>query len=469
MRPHANPLTHRAGRCSVLGLALASILLVAAPGSASDADRQVLRDRLEFQYVSNISSSTAPLLDTAAIYGGTESGAFWTNGSMANLQTMVRALLRDPANGGDDALQHYARLILNVTPDARKVRVVMFDDVTSTITGGTNGWGGCIQPNGTAWPCATFTGSSTHVGLMWLGPANFTGARRFGTFLHELTHTQDRTDGRAHQFTVGNTNFRYGSDGTHFDVEMIPNLAMTYKEGLANAVRLLYDHRSATRYFRVFSTNDYLWVERNGPPAGSQINPDAWLYQNILAAGGSEATLPPGFPNNRLTAGNYAPFRFRDLPAKFILHNEYVLAMIISNYADHVSADRIFRGVADVNSALFGASGSGIAILFESLCASGLPRGETPASLLAAATSTSDPRPYLIPLAYADYFTNYSTSSAAEFAQLFENQLPDEWIRLYWEGAQGTVRTAVQGPSRETPTVGHLTDIALALNVREQR
>lgn len=448
--------------------ALALMIGSISPALANDADRQVLRDRLEFQYVTNVASNTAPLLDTAAIYGGTESGAFWTNGSMANLQTMVRALLRDRANGGDDRLQHIARLILDVTPDNRKVRVVMFDDVTAPLTGGTNSWGGCIQSNGTAWPCATFTDSATHVGLMWLGPANFTGPRRFGTFVHELTHTQDRSDGRAHQFTVGGTNYRYGSDGRHFDVELIPNLAMTYKEGLANAVRLLYDHRSARRYFKVFAANDYLWVERNGPPAGSRINQDAWLYRNILAAGGTEATLPPGFPSNRLTRSNYAPFRFRDLPAKYIIHNEYVLAMIISRYADHVSADRIFNGVADVNAALFGASGSGIAILFESLCSSGLPAGRTIDDIAAARVNVSDPQPYLIPLAYVDYFTNYSTSSAAEFAQLFENQLPDAWIQLYWEGVREIVRGAVPGPNAEQPTPGHLTDIAIALNVTSQ-
>jgi hypothetical protein len=53
------------------------------------------------------------------------------------------------------------------------------------------------------------------------------------------------------------------------------------------------------------------------------------------------------------------------------------------------------------------------------------------------------PKPYLIPLAYADYFTAYRSQSKDDYKSIFENMLPQEWVDLYWDGYKDAVRSAV--------------------------
>jgi len=310
---------------------------------------------------------------------------------------------------------------------------------------------------------------------MWLGAHYFSsgmsGTRlsrsRLSTFLHELVHTQDQTDGRAHYFTVGNRNYRYGSDGDHYNTELVPNLAMTYKEGISNAIRLLYDAAAENRYFRIFSINDFLWVEKNEPPAGSNISPDAWLYTRLTRMGIAEDTVPAAL-RTRLASDlltNYAAYRFHRLPPEFLVHNEYVLAVIISKYLQHVTYERFFSAITQVNQALFQASGSGVAVLYEALCTSGLPVGVTASDISSA--SYPGRKTYFLPLAYADYFTGYRTTTKDQFKALFENALPNNWIDGYWDGARETVRAAV--PSYTTggraPQQGDFTSIATALGI----
>ena len=79
---------------------------------------------------------------------------------------------------------------------------------------------------------------------MTLGQAAFNGGTAgsaTGTFIHELVRTQDRSDRREHMFTISRSSHSYGADGTHYDVEAVPNLAATYQEGIANAVMMTVD------------------------------------------------------------------------------------------------------------------------------------------------------------------------------------------------------------------------------------
>lgn len=460
----------------LLALAAGS-LLPSNPAMANNADRQVLRDRLEFHYVANGNTTPRPaaeILNNSQIHGGTESGNFWSNASVAGLQGIVRALLRDNSNGGNDMLQYYVRRVVEINPGARKIKVVLFDDVSQTLNRSQtrSNWGGCIKSNGRAWPCATHYPSGTFGGAMWLGAHYFRTAStsKMGTFLHETMHTQDRTDGRAHLFTVGGRSYRYGSDQSHYGVELVPNRAMTYKEGIANALRLRYDNRSEQRYFELFASNDFLWVERGGPPAGSGVSADAWLHSQLTAAGVSPDTVPADL-RARLTpnlVNNYDAYRFHRLPPRFVLHNEYVLAMIMDKYMDHVDPSRFFSGLSQVNDALFRVSGSGIAVLFEALCNAGLPTGSSLAEV--SGSSVTSEHGYVLPLAYADYFTGFRSANKAEFASLFENLLPDGWINLYWDTHRTTARGAVTAPSAaHRAQRSELTDIAIALGLRQSR
>lgn len=446
---------------------------------ASEEDRRVLQERLEFWYVADGTATPRPapqVLDNEAIATGTESGDFWNNSGIGGLHGLVRSLLRASDNGGDDQLQHYVRQTIDITPGNGRVRVVLFDDVAQPMSPAATvraNWGGCPQPNGYMWPCAThYDPDNAHTGAMWLGAHYFstTNRSKLGTFLHELIHTQDRTDGRPHLFTVGNTNYRYGADGRHYGVELVPNRAMTYKEGIANAIRLMYDGAASQRYMDLVANNDFLWVEKATPPAGSGIHPDAWLHGQLTAAGVSPDPVPEAL-RNRLRddlVNNYDAYRIHSLPPRFVVHNEYILALIISAYTNYVDPVRFFNGLQSTNNALFRASGSGLAVLFETLCTAGLPDGTTLTDV--ARASYAGQQSHMLPLAYADYFTGFRTTSKAEFETLFENLLPQGWIDLYWDIHRPTARGAVTAPSAShAASRDDLTSLAMALGLNQSR
>ena len=122
-------------RDTVQGLLI--VMLLAAfvmPAGASDADRNVLRQRLEFHYVPNPNQdppTSNVQLDNSAIANGTETGAFWSNRSLGRLHTLVRALLQSASSGGDDTLQYYAVQITEIR--RKKVIVMLLDDVNHVL------------------------------------------------------------------------------------------------------------------------------------------------------------------------------------------------------------------------------------------------------------------------------------------------------------------------------------------------
>lgn len=455
-------------------IALLVLFLAVSWHSPAQAN-QVLRDRLEFWYIADGTQTPRPApqtLNNEQISQGTENGAFWNNAQVSGLQALVRSLLRPSNNGGDAQLQYIASRIISITPGSGKVRVVLFDDASQPMSPAAtvrSNWGGCPKPNGSMWPCARhYSAQRSIVGAIWLGANYFASTNRskLGTFLHELTHTQDATDGRPHLFTVGNRTYRYGADGTHYGVELIPNRAMTYKEGIANAIRLLYDNGRRARYFGLVANNDFLWVERTEPPANSGIHPDAWLHRQLTQAGISPDTVPADLLSRlrRELRDNYVAYRIHNLPPRFVLHNEYVLALIIAEYLDYVDPQRFFTGLRDVNDALYQASGSGIAVLFESLSNAGLPQGTTLEDVSRA--SYAGQQSHMLPLAFADYFTGFRTNSKQEFAALFESMLSQQWLDLYWDVHRQTARSAVTGASAGHPASREdLITLAMALGL----
>jgi len=473
-----NTLIHALVRLLAITLVL-SALSWADTARASAENRQVLRDRIDFWYVADGRTTPRPapeILDNGDIATGTETGAFWSNARISGLHGLVRSLLRDPGNGGDELLQQFVRQTIDITPGTGKVRVVMFDDVTQAMQPRATvraNWGGCPQPNGSMWPCATRYGPErTPIGAMWLGANYFatTNQSKLSTFLHELMHTQDGTDGRAHLFTVGSRTYRYGADGTHYSTELVPNRAMTYKEGIANAIRLMYHGSASRRYLDLVANNDFLWVERTEPPAGSGIHPDAWLHRQLTAAGVTPDTVPADLLSRLRSelVDNCDAYRIHHLPPRFVLHNEYILALIVSEYTRYVDPIRFFNGIRETNDALFQASGSGLAVLFDVLCHAGLPDGTTLADVSRA--SYAGQQSHMLPLAYADYFTGFRTTSKSEFAELFENLLPQGWINLYWDVHRDTARTAVQAPSAaHAARDNDLTALAMALGLNQSR
>ncbi|MCB0374605.1 MAG: hypothetical protein KDD04_01670 [Sinomicrobium sp.] len=474
-------------------LTLALVILYTVSSYADEyTDRTTLRDKLEFRYVANPSATTYVTLDNTQIFSGTETGAFWTNSNMRRAQELVRALLRDNQNGGDATVQHYAARMIGVLN--KTVRVYLYDDIAALTSAASTNWRMCLDnpsaANPKVWPCANNQSlvddrnqeyarcmgqtvparlDGTYAGYMHLGAHHMNSkglSWTKGTFIHELVHTQDRSDMRLHLFWVNGANYMYGRDRTHYDIEAVPNMAMTYKEGIANTITLLYNGGRANFYFDWFSRNGNLMVEKNPNPQGTgagtgrcvvAVNPsaDAWLYNQIRTSGATEVGTAQG--------GTYGLFRVRDLEPKFIVHNEFILSLIFSEYTRHISFNKFMQALGASNSQLWRVSASGVAILFENMCRVGLPDGVSVDDL--NRMSVAGPQKYFLPLAYADYFTGYRATSKNQFKAIFENMLPQAWVDAYWDNARQTVRTAVPMPA--TPQWSNLTDIAIALGITQ--
>ncbi len=482
-----------------------SLLVTLASGDVyAQTDRDVLRGLLKIYYVDqpdNADESYRPgLLDNGAAANGTEAGPFWTNPAMHGAQDLVRRLLRDQAGGGDAALQLYVARIVQILN--KPVKVNLLDDTRGPITDvAWARWGACRAGGGWAWPCASNMSLTdddaaacaarlhqpaparhdlTWAGSIALGETYMDSAASpvtaLSTFVHELVHTQDYADWRGHLFWINGRTYRYGADDVHYSTEAVPDLAMTYKEGLANGFRLLYDGARTQEMFEWFATNGELLVEKNFTAEGSgpgavgchdagQPSPDNWLYNQLSRLGVHEARSPLEV---RDAAGNlqtvYAVYHVRDLPPRFVAHNEYILAMIIQQYVTHAGVRPFMTALASTNQRLLRVSGSGIATLIDFMSRVGLPEGATAASV----ATRSGPKPYLLPLAYVDYFTGYRAATTTQFKAFFENMgFMDDWINLYWDGERQKVLAAVPPPPGHPMTMEDLTSIAMALGVTQ--
>jgi hypothetical protein len=473
-------------------LAAAALLASASTAFAVDADRQYLRDKISFRYVDqpNNVAQAPEVLDNIGIFQGTESGGFWSSNSVPRLKGVVRALLKESGKGGDGNLQYVAARILKVLD--KPVIIILINDKGPALTAAAfRQWDACDDGSGNAWPCASNMATSDDAraecarslgravparrdawaGQMSLGETSFAGDLGWATstFIHELVHTQDRSDGRAHMFWVSGQSYRYGADGTHYHVEAVPNLAMTYKEGIANTMRLVVNEARRQEMFRWFANNDVVLVEQALVPPGTgpgalpctavtAPSADVWLYQQLKAAGAHEVTANPN-PNP-----GYAAFKIRDIPPRFIVHNEYILALTFSEYARHLGLAKFMAALKTNDATLFRVSTSPVAQLYNTLCFAGL-NGRPLASVVGV--NEAGPKPYLIPLAYADYFTGYKAQSKADFAAIFEGMLRQEWVDLYWDGYKDNVRSTVPIDATHQPKFENLTDISIALGVNQ--
>ena len=190
-------------------------------------------------------------------------------------------------------------------------------------------------------------------------------------------------------------------------------------------------------------------------------SPDVWLYNQLQRAGAHELTPSSGGG----PAGTaYAYYRIRDLPARFIVHDEYILALTFSEYARHMGLTRFLAALQANDATLFRVSTSPVAQLYNTLCTAGL-NGRPLSSV--TGVNEAGPKPYLLPLAYADYFTGYNAHTKADYASIFENMLRPEWVDLYWDGYKDEVRAAVPIGGTRKLDFGDLTTIAITLGVNQ--
>jgi len=456
------------------GFLLLIILLFVLPSqrgicqmTALESDVQILTDLLDIFYVSNPNDPTVQpiLLGNKEISNGIEKGEFWVNGSIKNAQELVRSLLRDGTCGGDQPLQMYAAKIVKLTN--KPVQIWLYDDTNGPLNAvAMQLYNPCPDMAFYIWPCANNTSEDPlWAGYMHLGAKNMD---TFGlkwtksTFLHELVHTQDQSDLRGHLFYVAGKDWSYGEDedhylikdGGHYLVEAVPNLAMTYKEGIANTFSHLYNAEEAARSFNWFANNDYLVIEMVGSGGTGAIAPDAaFLYDKIKLSAG------PGLQLSDPAFSSYRAYKIRDLPPEFLVHNEQILALIFSEFVKYQGLSTFLQALQRSNNELLGLCASGVAVLFKRMCEE------------SAQTNRNTGKIDLLPLAYADYFTAYRSGENKElFSRFFEGMLPNQLIESYWYGkARAAVRAAAPITSSHKPRKEDLLKIALALGITPNR
>ena len=138
------------------------------------------------------------------------------------------------------------------------------------------------------------------------------------------------------------------------------------------------------------------------------------------------------------------------------------LALTFSEYARHMGLTRFMDALRANDATLFRVSTSPVAQLYNTLCFAGL-NGRSLQSVVGV--NEAGPKPYLIPLAYADYFTGYKSKTKADYASIFEDMLRPEWLDLYWDGYKDEVRAAVPIGGSKKMEFGDLTTIAITLGV----
>ena len=161
--------------------------------------------------------------------------------------------------------------------------------------------------------------------------------------------------------------------------------------------------------------------------------------------------------------GEYAKYRIQDLPPKYLVHNEMILAMILYSYIDHISFSRFIYQLRAANKKLYrNKDASGIGELFHAMCKSGLASNESLQGMLDAGMTPEGPKPYMLPVAYVDYFTGYRIQSVEEFAEVFENHNQmKKWVELYWM-ERDNIRYEIDP---ENLQAGDLTTIATILQI----
>jgi len=391
----------------------------------------------------------------------------------------LKQLFKPVSSGGMPDLQRYTASIIRF--NNKIVNMYFFNDFNRPMSqAAERTYGFCASSSNSVWPCARhyLNGriADTVSGAIYLGEEYFrqsgiAAGRR--TFLHELYHTQDPTDRREHIWYVRSLrqSFSYGSDNIHFIDELIPNITATYKEAIANSFTYIYSRAERTAAINWFAGNEGVIVEKNRP---SHIPANVWLYSLI------SSTNPPGNgtvmsspPADQSVATNYRLYRIADLSSKFIIHNENIMGIIAAEYSRKVGYLKYIQALRQTNgdvsvSTPRGSEISPFAKLIENFCEKALPAGLTVQDVTAVSRAAM---PYLYPLALVDYFTYYRTQSEAEFRALFEGQLPEVWVDLYWtagrlltrEAAPFTMRNGV--PSGVQRTEQHITAIADALHV----
>jgi hypothetical protein len=417
-----------------------TILLALALAVAASADQAYIRTKLRVFYVPNPNVATGEVVITPVEYlAGT------ANADMKNLAEnepfrMLLDWLFGPASNSSQALalQGVVDQLLHLT--GKPIAIYLVNDRNQQPTDGPsrNRWGinlsgGYTWPAGKSFGAQSFDATGTREasffgGSFTMGNWHLTQNGQFlrnghpnadeicATFCHELTHTEDLADWRTHM--PGLQNIYGGTQGGHSFHVAIPNYQAAYLEGIANfsAFRFTTFASNAgaldvSKTIKWFMTNGDLRVEKN-----SQFGT---LYQDIVAAGVQ--------PYTNVGTGNvYGVWHLFDVPAKFRMHDELLVALILHCYAKSVGYRTTMGALAGANLTNYRVSTLPMANLVETL----------------SATATGQTK--YLPFALVDYFTSFTAATPQAFKDAIEGALTANLIKLIDE-YYASVRAGVKG------------------------
>ena len=425
------------------------------------AARTYIRSKLRFFYVANPNADAARSIVTINSNETDERNVFAGNAAMNPMKVFLKALLNDPAHGGDEIFQTAFKEILKIRD--KLIDVNMYNDAVPFNNHAQTTFVNCVDNANYEWPCASNAPSLGASGTIHIGQHFFTSQSSINAkfvILHELTHTQDMSQFSIHPFYVNGKLYRYGLDDQHQYHEVVPSMAYAFMEGIANA--FAYQFAGGQSYGPAlngwFTPNREIIVEMATPPPTVGAHPDIWLYTQLTAAG----VTPIG------TSGGYAQYRLSQLPARILIHNEMIIANIIYEYINHISFVRVARALREYNlgaTSVFSGNGN-LQTMMTVLCQAGLPESMRAQSFPSCA-DFPDRKEYLLPLAYADYFTGFSSTSLDAFNKLFDNGMNEQLIQCYWNN-----RPAVKTAATATGVTGFsraATEIAIALGINSSR
>jgi hypothetical protein len=429
-------------------LSTSILILIGVSCFAQTSDRDLITQKIRIRYIPH--PNTAPLeviripvgqvLGTGFIFGtGSENG-------MNVCARFLKHLLRPVGRGADDGqplLQQTIANTLRITGDSVVVDIYHDDQVLNAFAK-TNYLNDPAYHDDHVWPAAwrddtgpaASGGNHTaHIqfGENFAGGYGITEMRR--TFVHEMMHTQDFSDVRAHIWG----RFRYGADGDHYGFELLPNVADAFGEGIANSMTYIYSRISRNEVIRWFANNDYCVIEM--PPADNVITRNhlparsEWVYTQV------SSTNPPGagLVSSDTVFRGYRVYRLAEMPSRFLMQNEQIVAMIGAEYALKVGMNKYFQALRSGNGRLFRVSTSAHARWFEALSNEAIPDGITMNDIR---TTSRASMPYLFALALADYFTYYRSTTLDQFKAMFENSLSQDWVNVYWTVGKDITRRA---------------------------
>jgi hypothetical protein len=421
------------------------------------ADRTYILSKLKFYYIANPNTDTTRTLLTLAASASDDRNVFGGNASMNSMKTFLKGLLNDRAHGGDESFQFAFKEILKIRD--KVLAVFMYNDAVPFNAFAKRTFIDCVDASNYQWPCATNSKTGPYFGKIHIGRHFFSAQSAVDAqfvLLHELTHTQDMSDFPQHAFFVNNKWYHYGADETHYYDEAVPSMGFAFMEGIANA--FAYQFGGAQAYGPALATwwspSREIIVEMAVPTPAPGASPDIWLYTQLTAAGITPISRADG----------YAHYHLSQLPARFIVHNEMVIANILLAYMYNISFTRVARALKTYNqgsASVFSGNGT-LQTMMTVLCQAGLPESMQAQSFPSCA-DFPDRKEYLLPLAYADYFTGFSSTSLTAFNQLFDNGMNEQLIQCYWNN-RTAVKTAATAASVHNFTQAS-TEIAIALGI----